>query len=62
MLVHPGLDSLQSPHDIGSYFGGLSADVHDGTTPSTQLKLSPAQRSVLDALQRRLCLTKEERH
>ena len=32
---------LQSPQDIGSYFAGLVTDVHDGTTPSTQLKLSP---------------------
>ena len=32
----------QSPQDIGSYLAGFVSDVHDGTTPSTQLKLRPA--------------------
>src|SRR4051812_35656007 len=32
----------QSPHDIGSYLAGLVSEVQDGTTPSTQLKLRPA--------------------
>jgi hypothetical protein len=36
----------QSPQDIGSYFAGLSAEVQDGTTPSTQLKLRPANISI----------------
>jgi hypothetical protein len=32
---------VQSPHEIGSYLAGFSADVQEGTTPSTQLKLRP---------------------
>ena len=36
-----GKNHLQSPHEIGSYLGGFISDVHDGTTPSTQLKLRP---------------------
>lgn len=41
MLCHDLEWYLQSPQEIGSYFAGFSADVQDGTTPSTQLKFKP---------------------
>lgn len=33
---------LHSPHEIGSYFGGLFSSVQVGITPSTQLKFRPS--------------------
>ena len=52
----------QSPHEIGSYLGGFCSEAHEGTTPSTQLKLSPATISRIQAKYVRLPLTEEERH
>jgi hypothetical protein len=34
--------NLQSPQEIGSYFGGFVSEVHEGMTPSTQLKFRPS--------------------
>lgn len=53
---------LQSPQEIGSYLAGLVGDVHDGTTPSTQLKFRPILAIRNDEQYLALRLTKEERH
>jgi hypothetical protein len=54
--------NTQSPHDIGSYKGGLVSDVQVGITPSTQLKFNPLtiRQKFLDRNSK--SHTEEERH